>query len=738
MNQENLAIGNGNSLMPTGGDGSPDLELSLAEIWRTICKRKLIILCTTAAVFCAVALYTFSTTPMYESVVRLQIDPGRSSSLGLDDLIGGKDGAGEGDARTQTEVKVIQSDTVAMRVIDALGLAKQPAFAGKRASGGSVTDPLAMPPKDRQRLISKFQSSLKVQILPNTQIVEVRFRSPDPKLATDVANLLVEKYMQRNLETRYEGTVQVSNWLSKQMEDLQAKTAEDQQKLAEFQKQNNIIGTDENDNIVIDRLKILNQQVTEAEADRIAKEARHRLAETGNPELIASVAPTTTLPILRAQEADLKAQAAQLSAKYGSGYPKLGELQSQLTKLDAEIAAEINNVGKRLDQEYLSAAKTESLMRNQFDDQKQKAYQLNDHAVQYAVLKHDVENGRELYDTLQLKLKMAGVTAGLSSSYINVVDRAEIPATPVTPRIPLNLVLGLFGGLITGLLLAFGAESVDDTLSSSEELESCAGLPVLCSIPVNQLHGRGKANSIEMDKALPQAPILLNYPRSQVAEAFRGLRSSLLLSSPDRQPKLIAVVSSIAAEGKTTVSVNLGVAFAQRGESVLLIDADLRRSTMHVQFGLPASRYGTSTALTQGMDERAILTPLESLPNLKLMPAGPHPPNPAELLGSKRMAELLQTLLQKYDRIIIDTPPVLSVSDSLALANLADAVVLVVRSGVARKKAVLRVRDLLQRANSNLVGMVFNCVNLQLEHYYYANGSHYGKAMRDYYESEVE
>jgi capsular exopolysaccharide synthesis family protein len=261
---------------------------------------------------------------------------------------------------------------------------------------------------------------------------------------------------------------------------------------------------------------------------------------------------------------------------------------------------------------------------------------------------------------------------------------------------------------------------------------------VLCSIPINQLQVRSKAELAEADKAVPLVPMLVNYPRSQAAEAFRGLRTSLLLSSPDRQPKVIAVVSSLAAEGKTTVSVNLGVSFAQQGESVLLIDADLRRSSMHTQFGLSHSRYGVSTILTQGMNDRAILTPLEALPNLKLLAAGPHPPNPAELLGSKRMAEVLEGFLTQYDRIIIDTPPVLSVSDSLALANLADAVVLVVRSGVARKKAVLRVRDLLQRANSNLVGIVFNFVDLHLEHYYYAQGALYGKTMRNYYDDSEE
>jgi len=230
--------------------------------------------------------------------------------------------------------------------------------------------------------------------------------------------------------------------------------------------------------------------------------------------------------------------------------------------------------------------------------------------------------------------------------------------------------------------------------------------------------------------------MLMINPRSQAAEAFRGLRTSILLTTPDLQPKVIAIVSSVASEGKTTVASNLGVCFAQRGESVLLIDADLRRSSLHSQFGLPYSPAGLTTMLTQRTNGSAVVTPLESLPGLKLLPAGPHPPNPAELLGSKRMVEVLEGFSAEYDRIILDTPPILSVADSLALSNLADAVVLIVRSGVARRKAVLRVRDLLLRSKANLVGIVFNCANLQLENYYGSQG--YGKAMSTYYRSNDE
>jgi polysaccharide biosynthesis transport protein len=733
MNQESVTRSNRATLMPPGGNGFHGEEQSFSSMWQTIVKRKLIILASTALIFSAVAVQTLRTKPVYESVVRLQIDPSRMSSLGLEDVVNEKLGNEDPDSRLQTEVKLIQSETVAMRVIDAMGLAKRPDFAGKRALAMKVTDPRAMSPADRQHILIAFQKGLTVHVLTGTQLVELRYRSTDPKLATDLANAVAEQYMQHNFQTHYEGAVQVSTWLSQQMGELQAKAIDAQQKLAEFQKQNNILGTDENDNIVTDRLKLLNQHVAEAEADRIVKEARHRLAETGDPELISASGPTPTLQMLRGQEAELKSQMAELNSKFGSGYPKVREARAQLARLDAAIATEVGNVGKRLDEDYKSASKTESLLRDQFNAQKDAAYQLNEHAVQYSVLKHEVDTSRELYDTLQVKLKVAGVTAGLNSNYISVVDPAQVPATAIEPKVESNLVIGLFGGFLTGLLLAFMTESFDDTVSTSSELELCSGLPVLCSVPVNQHQGRPKADPGDGDKYDPQVPMLVNYPRSQAAEAFRGLRTSILLSTPDLQPKVIVIASSIAGEGKTTVSANLGVSFAHRGESVLLIDADLRRSSLHTQFGLPYSRVGTSTLLTRRTDDTGIVTPLESLPNLKLLPAGPHPPNPAELLGSKRMVELLEAYSLEYDRIIIDTPPILSVADSLALSHLADAVVLVVRSGIARKKAVLRVRDLLQRANSNLVGVVFNCVNLQLENYYRAQGTGYGKAMGNYY-----
>lgn len=709
-------------------------EMSLADIWRVFYRRKWIMLVTTMLVFALSALYCFLLPPIYESSATLQLDPNRTAQMGMQDLLSGSL-LSDSDRLMGSEIRVMQSDTVSAMAIKEMKLVKSPHFMKPEDAKSFPEDPAEMTPAQRRRVLGKIQSGLAVKSIPNTNLVSLKYRHGDPVFAADVLNALIRAYIERAFTSRHEGAAMVSNWLSGQMNDLKRETENAQHNLADFQKLHGILGTDEDNNIIIDRLKQLNQQLTDAEADRIVKESQYRIAATGDPELIVPIAPAN-LQTLRAQQADLRLQLAQLRSKYGAGFPKVGEIEAQLRKLDIDIATEVSNVAKRMKGEFDTASRTEAMIRGQFEDQKKEAYKLNENAVEYAILRHEVESSTTLYDTLQLKLKGADVSSGLSASFISIVDSADVSIVPVLPKKTMTMLLGLFGGLILGCVLSFLRESLDDTLSSSEEIELCVSLPVLCSIPVIQLPSRTAAESGEAENALPQAPMLVNYPRSQTAEAFRGLRSSLLLSSPDRQPKVIAVVSSLAAEGKTTVAVNLGVSLAQHGESVLLLDCDLRRSSMRAQFSLPHSRYGLSTILTQGSNDRAIVTPLESLPNLKLVPAGPYPPNPAELLGSKRMAEVLETFSAEYDRIIIDTPPILSVADSLPLAYIADAVVLVVRSGVARKKAILRVRDLLQRANANVVGVVFNHVNLQLEHYYYSHGAYYGKAMLNYYDDD--
>jgi polysaccharide biosynthesis transport protein len=501
--------------------------------------------------------------------------------------------------------------------------------------------------------------------------------------------------------------------------------------LAEFQRANNMLGTDESDNIVTDRLKQLNEELTQAEADRIVKEGRYRLALSGNAELVGSLAPSTTSQVLRTQEADLQAQYAQLGAKYGTGYPKLREVQEQLAHVESAINAEGANIKTRLTNEYDAAAKAESMIRTQFDEQKADAYKLNEHVAQYATLKHEVEAGQQLYDTLQLKLKTAGITSGLASSFVDVVDRAQVPDLPVEPRKALCLALGLGGGLFGGLLLGLVRDSFDDTVGTSEDLETITSLPELASVPF--LAALGEKAREDANRARPLLsmnstfnPIALREPGSPGVEAYRSLCSVLLLSSARHSTKTVVITSATPAEGKTTVSCNLATALAQRGRKVLLVDADLRCSTMQSQLG---TRPGLATMCAAGADNHPKYQPLANLPGLHVIPAGIRQTDPTGVLDSARMLELMTAWRREYDHIIVDTAPALLFADALVLSSRADAVILVARSGISRTKALLRARNVLMRSGANILGFVLNGVRDR--DYYYEYPKNYEYASKD-------
>jgi capsular exopolysaccharide synthesis family protein len=688
--------------------------LGLADLWQLLLRRRAPIFGLAAAIFLLTVAYVLIKTPSYEGVARLQVDPTRSDNLGLDD----KPVSTDLDTRVKTEVAILQSNTVALQVMQALRLYANPQFAGSDAK--AHTDISQLNAAERQRLLDRFTDNLIVKVLPNTQVVEIRFRSPDPALATTVANCLIDQYMQRNFRTRVDGTTQVSQWLSRQMEEIRSSTTTAQQNLAEFQRKHNFLGNDESDNIVTDRLKQLNEQLTQAEADRIVKEGRYRLAQSGDPELIATIVPGNTAQVLRTQQADLHAQYAQLSAKFGSGYPKLKELESQLTRLNSAIESEAANLSMRLANEFDAAMGAERMIRGNFERQKEQAYKLNESVAQYAILKHEVESGQQLYDSLQLKLKEAGITSGLTSSYVSIVDRAQLPDQPIEPRKLLDLALGLAGGLFAGMLLGLTLDSTDDRVLGHEELETAMALPELGAVPFFPRAAKPRRGLKRPNLLSPEArPIAMRQPNCAGAEAYRTLTSVLLLSTVEHPPKIIVVASAMPGEGKSTVSCNLAAALAQRGRKVLLVDADLRCSSIHQQMGMDTSHgSGLSALLTTTATPHPRTQPIADLPNLHVIPAGFHPAQPAEILASAEMKRLIGEWGAQYEHVIIDTPPVLPFADALVLAAHADGVILVTRSGVSRRKALLRARDLLERSGAHLLGFVLNAV--RRPEYYYA------------------
>jgi polysaccharide biosynthesis transport protein len=696
-------------------------DMSIADLFRILTKRKwLIFICTLVCLVLAGA-YAMLKTPIYESVASIRIDPGRVGSLGLSDLVSLT--TGDSDQIT-TEIEIVKSDGVVLATLAALPPMYQKEFAGRAVDPEDLAHPERMSAPERDGILNRFKSGLNCKRLESTQIVQIKFRDPNPVLATAIANQIVESYTRNNFQSRYSSVAQVSVWLSDQMGALKSKAAEAQKRLSDYQEKNDILGADVADNTITDKLKALNSELTQAEADRIAKEAQYRVAASGNPQLLQSLAPDPTLQALESQQAQLFAAYAQLSSKFGPGYQPLRDLEDQRKKIAAQIDQEVKMVTGRLQQEYQASLSTESMLRAQYQNQTEIAYGLNRKVAEYALLRDEGESSRDLYDMLQYKLQQAGVDAGLGSINTTIVSRAQTPSLPAEPKKLLTIAIGFCLGLATGIGAAFMRETIDNNVQSVDQIESTLNLPTLSVIPLfapqdieypTEGGGRQVSNIIT-----------IKSPLSHAAEAYRNLRNSVLLSSLDRSLKTVLFTSSLPGEGKSTSAVNYAIVLAQKGVRVLLIDADLRRPSL--------SRILNTTNLvglsSWVLDDTSMepLSPIEAIPTLHFIPSGPKIPSPSEVLGSIRFQNLVRQWEMQYDYIVIDSAPVLSVSDSVSIASWADAVLVVARYGITPVEALKRTKNILSRANARIHGIILNGAANSSEDYYY-----YGKNADAYY-----
>lgn len=711
--------------------------VSFTDIRKMFLKRKWIIL---ACVLIGIGIAIFhveTAIPMYEATAQVDIDVTRTSNIGIGDLVSDQASLLGQPAKMETQLHIMRSPTVAWNVIQQLELYRKPPFSqvfGKGGYQGTITE------AQRQHLIHAFIGSTQVILTPETDLAEIHFQNQDPKVAQDAANAIVVAYEDWTLRAHFETMTRISDWLSKQMESLRDEVASSQNELVQYQRLHNLLNVGiQGESLTDSDLDAVNTQLAEAKADRIVKEARYRMAETRNPDLLVSVAPNPVLTSLRSQEANLLVQQASLQSKFGPNYPQLQEVHRQLAQVRSDINKEITSLTLRFKAEYDAAVQTENLLEARLNQAKQAAFKQNESAAQYELLKHKAETTSELYDALQLRLQEAGITAGLNSGSLEVVNDAALPLIPVSPVKHRDIAFGFLGGLILGILLAALLESLDDTLRTSEDAESVSHLPALAVVPRFSSAGKRKIayGAYGAEKRLKEVVaddgnqisrdlLTLLEPQSVVAEGFRTLRSSILLSSVDREPKAILLTSGLAAEGKSTCAANLAISFAQRPARVLLVDADLRKGTQHLKFRI-SNRVGLSTYLSRESGEESIVHPLPDLPNFAVIPRGPVAPNPGEMLASRMMAETIAKWREEWDFVIFDTSPVLAVADTLSLLQHVDGTLVVIRSGVTRKKALTRTRELLRRANAHVLGAVVNGVDLRLENYYtYSRGYAYG------------
>jgi polysaccharide biosynthesis transport protein len=708
----------------------PSEESTLREYLRVLIKRKWLVISCIVGIFAAVAIASLRQTPVYEAVGQIVVNKADSNLISFKDSMPVVDYYDPTDL--DTEVRILQSDLLALQVIRQLNLDKRPEFGGHgdQKQQNLVADPLQTDSARVSSLLGGFKGNLHVVLIPNTRIIEIHYTSTDPQLAANVVNTLAATYVEQNFKTKFESTMQASDWLSKQLVDLQMKVETSQEKLVRYQKEHEILGNDEKQNITTEKLDEINKELTSAESDRMGKEVIYRQTQSSDPEVVraAIIADAAggaggshLLDGLREQQAAFKIQIAELSTQFGPSYPKVAQLNNQLKEIDRQLQLEVDKSVDHLRGQYLAALQRENMLRDSFERQKQQANKLNESAIEYSLLKRDVESNRTLYEGLLEKLKEAGVTAGLRSNNFRITNPARAPQSPVEPNIPRNLAFALVLGVISGVGLAFLLENMDNTVRTPEQAQALAALPSLGMIPLgSKSTGHGSATSrLALTSSKEAVEIVTQVrPQSQMAESYRALRTSLLLSNLGAPPKVIMVTSARPQEGKTTTSINTAIVLAQKGVRVLLIDADLRRPSVHKTLGM-GPRSGLSNVLTGSATVQQTISTSPVLPNLCILPAGTPPPNPAELLASSNMKDLIDGLRDQYDHIVIDTPPTLSVTDAVVLSSRADATILVIRSGQTTKQALRRARDILMQVNAHVAGVLLNAVDLTSPDYYY-------------------
>src|SRR6267143_1319413 len=722
--------------------------LDLRSYGRILRKRVPTILIVFFILFTAILIATLKQRPVYRAQVLLEIQKENPDIPTIKELY---ELETVSDEYLRTQYSILASESLARRAIDQLHLETLHEFNSRRwwqlwpeTRKPSTTQTFAVGPvpqvRDRElseRVLVRFQDRLTIDPVTRSRLVAVRFDSHNPELAARVVNTLAEDYVEQSLEARWQATQKAAEWLSQQLLGVKAKLEKSEDELQSYARHNGLVfletdkGTSQS--VANERLQQLQEQLTKTQAERYEKEALYRLVQAGESGALPGVFENKLIQDLSERLAELKREHAQLSTTFNPDYPRVKEIQSQIDEIATSLREERQRAADRIVNDYSAAVRRENLVQQALNDQQKQINLIAEKSVQYNILKREVDTNKQLYEGLLLQLKEAGVSASLKASNIRFVDSAQPPAKPVKPKTLLNLAVAMFLGLGLGICTALFQERMDDTLKGDDDVERLLGLPSLALIPVvpssNGDH-LGIHRFLPRDKSLVLAgngsgrnsrPSWHRIDRdgtqhAALGEAFRSLRTSVLLSTPDRPPSSLLVTSTQPADGKTTVACNLAISLAQLGHRVLLVDADLRSPSLHKLFGISGS-LGMVSYLTGQQDWRAVVRPSGS-DGLDVLVCGPMPPNPCELLSSQRMGALIRSANAEYGFIIVDSSPMLALADGRILAPLVDGVLLVVKTGTTPREQLLHAQSGIRSVGGNLIGVVLNSVDIRTNGYY--------------------
>lgn len=689
-------------------------DTTLSEALIVLRKRRwILIVCILLGL--AYGIYKAESQPkLYDAYGRIQVRTGASNEYRVSAVQGY---ASDGGSKMLTEIEILKSDTLMFTVCREMDLANNADFLERK---GPVPHASLDDGVTRQDTVHRLQSNLHIAVVPKTDIIRISYSSLNPKLSADIVNRVIQDYIQRSYRTRFESSQHVSDFLSGTLEGLKQDVESSQEQMMDMQRKLGILGFDPTHNQISSSLDDLARAAASAKLARIVAEARYRVVSGMDPDTIESAIELTPgtapgeLGALRGQLATARANYAQMESTLGPNHPQAKALKAQIDEFSKEINTEQTRLLLQAKQNFIVAKANEDQTTAALEAQKTDAYKLRDELVEYTLRQREFEANSALYNSLQQRLRTATVQSGLESLEIDVVDPAVPPAFPLLRPQSTVILTALAFSFIAGIVLAFLMESLDTGLRSIAEIESITELPSLAIIP------RARRTSADQAGTLSTAQRnvgILTQPKSQFAEAFRSLRTSLLLSTAGHPPKFIVLTSATPSEGKTTAASNLAAILAQRDTRVLLIDGDLRRPNIHHRFGLNG-KIGLTTVLTGATKLEQTVQSVREIPNLDILPSGPVPPFPTEMLSSGAMEAVLKRCGEIYDYIVIDSPPIMSVTDGVILARQADAVVLVVRHGKSSKHVVRRARDILLRAGAGITGIVLNAVDLNSPEYY--------------------
>jgi succinoglycan biosynthesis transport protein ExoP len=686
-------------------------------------KHQWLLLTFLLTVVTVVTIASFKMKPVYTAAARVEVDRDTQTVVPFNDS---NEYSAYEDTENyiETQTKILQSETLALNTIKTLDLQRYPEF------GGTATDSLGSHGNaaSRPAILGAFLARLSVKRVPGSRLIEVQFEAQSPQLAAQVVNTHLHNYIEQNFRSKYDATMQASNWLSAELEELRIKVEKSEDARIAYERENQIWQIDEKQDITTQKLADLSKAVTDAQTALAEKEALYQMAMSGNVDALPAARSNDVISSLLKRQADLDEQYAEAADQYGPNFPKVLRLAIQRKEVDDNLAKARKTMIESVEEEFNTSKNHVELLQEDLDRQKGEANELAEKLVQYHILQHDAESNKQLYDGLLQKLKEATITVGLHSDNIRIVDPALVPASPSRPQKARNILFAFLVGLVGGVGLALLREYLDNTVKSPDDVETLTGLPSLAVVPAlpgmsarSNRHSRSVAANV-VGATGPRVE-LLSYiqPKSQISEAFRALRTSLLLSQADHPPQVILVTSALPREGKTTAAVNLAVTLAQLGDRTLLIDSDLRKPGIRRALNLTSGKEaGLSSYLAGVSTLEEVTIPHPTIENLVALTTGPVPPSPADLLSSHRMREALTELRHKFKFIVIDSPPVMAATDAVLISALTDGVLLVVRSGETPKEAFTRTRDLLAAVKCRLLGVVLNAVDSSAPDYYYS------------------